>query len=685
MNRPSSTAHALHALALLTSAALASAGAGEGPAAPVHPAMMQETARVLELSLHGHPGGDARVVVFLRGGRPYHGWLTRATAANLPMPILTAPPGGHGLYDATTGEEIAYHPELFRRYGYKKPEWQQAYKDYVEKRIVARRDPDPPPLTLAGDTLAGTVDFPTKDTSRRLSITAKLSGSGFAGSWESRDYTLEDNRYGQKATPTTGSLTARFLDGHWDPQPGTEFAKGRNWPQTHGPDLNMSAIDCGRQLVDRITDARLVWVSEELVAGGKGNVNKVGFGVGPLTPNDIDGGDYCAPVVYDGKVYFFYIMTDLTAATNDPALAGQIDVIRGAPPGATALGHYVNRYLCLDARSGRTLWRKDTPVFLKDGFKGEKGGVAQTPAVVEGVLVHRNGGMLVGMDPTDGKELWTNPKCGDAGGYWSHENSVVGIAGVVIAGVNDGTCSGLAGFDPKSGAERWRLRRVRGFNQIPSQVVLEGRPYILSALSQTDKGTPTADDQRLVLIDPQTGSILWEDRTVGVQYSSMAVWGDIAGINITPFDQVKDAYTSPRVGAYRISLKGAQRLWENQQVNYRRDRHTPAACRDRIVLDSDSTGFAALDAATGQVHGQDKHIYHLTGGDHNWTWHTLSDGKVVTSGMLLFDLLPVLKKAEGQLKVPLASGYMCPVKPAIADGRLFIRGNYHLMCFDLRK
>jgi outer membrane protein assembly factor BamB len=479
-------------------------------------------------------------------------------------------------------------------------------------------------------------------------------------------------------------MTARVVSDHWTPKAGTELAKGRDWPQTHGPALNMAATDCGQPMINKIEDARLLWVSEEPIAGGKGNVNKTAFGVGPLTPNDIDGGDYCAPTVYDGRVYLFYVMTDFTAALNDPGMTNHILHIRGSPPGSVALGHYVHRYLCVDARTGKTLWRKDTPVFLKDGFKGEKGGVAQTPAIVEGVLVHRNGGTLVGMDPADGKTLWTNPKCGAAVGAWSHENSVVGIGGVVLAGVEDNS---LVGFDPKTGAELWRQPRVRGANQIPSLVTLDGKPYILSALSQKNTGSaavPTAEDQRLVLIEPKTGAILWEDKTVGVQFSSMAVVGDLATINITPFDQMKDYYTSPRVGAYRITLNGAQRLWENPQVNYYRDRNTPAACKDRIVLDSAETGFAALDAATGAIRGQDKHIYHISGGDHNWTWHAITDGKVVTSGLLLFDLYPELKRAEGQLKFQAASGYACPVKPAIADGRLFIRGMYHLVCYDLR-
>jgi hypothetical protein len=39
----------------------------------------------------------------------------------------------------------------------------------------------------------------------------------------------------------------------------------------------------------------------------------------------------------------------------------------------------------------------------------------------------------------------------------------------------------------------------------------------------------------------------------------------------------------------------------------------------------------------------------------------------------------------GRLSLDLVSGYMCPVKPAIADGRLFGRTLDKLVCYDLRK
>jgi hypothetical protein len=64
----------------------------------------------------------------------------------------------------------------------------------------------------------------------------------------------------------------------------------------------------------------------------------------------------------------------------------------------------------------------------------------------------------------------------------------------------------------------------------------------------------------------------------------------------------------------------------------------------------------------------------------------VTNDRVITSGLLMFttaekgfELLP------GQLGLDLATGYMCPIQPAIADGRMFIRLADKLVCYDLRK
>ena len=136
----------------------------------------------------------------------------------------------------------------------------------------------------------------------------------------------------------------------------------------------------------------------------------------------------------------------------------------------------------------------------------------------------------------------------------------------------------------------------------------------------------------------------------------------------------------------RILLGGAERVWTSETVHYPPHRATPIAHRGHFYIDSRITGFSCVEAKSGKLIGQHPHIYEQTGGDHNWTWHLATNGRVITSGVLMFsDAAGGFKRMPGRLSLDLASGYMCPVKPAIADGRLFVRTLDKLVCYDLRK
>jgi len=85
------------------------------------------------------------------------------------------------------------------------------------------------------------------------------------------------------------------------------------------------------------------------------------------------------------------------------------------------------------------------------------------------------------------------------------------------------------------------------------------------------------------------------------------------------------------------------------------------------------------------VVGRHEHIYEITGGDHNWTWHVATNGRIITSGLLMFtDAAGGFERLPGRLSLPVVSGYMCPVKPAVADGRLILRTLDKVVCYDLR-
>jgi len=281
----------------------------------------------------------------------------------------------------------------------------------------------------------------------------------------------------------------------------------------------------------------------------------------------------------------------------------------------------------------------------------------------------------------------TKHKSYTSAGGWSRDLSPVVIGGVLIFHVYPDTT--LVALDPESGKELWRHEKVCGWDAVPTKVVLGGKEYIITACGVDIRTKGGEEDERLVLIEPRSGKILWQDRRMGKTGVALAVWKDLVCGNVTKGlsgAEGKGVDDKMRAGCFRVSLGGAERLWTADAVHYPPHRATPVAHGGHFYIDSRITGFSCLEAATGSLVGSHPHIYEMTGGDHNWTWHVATNNRLITSGLLMFSTGEEgFRRLPGRLSLALVGGYMCPVKPAIADGRLFVRTLDKLVCYDLRR
>jgi outer membrane protein assembly factor BamB len=697
--------------------------AGEAlTAGSVYPPMRRETATVHRLLLPTVAGTEKGLdlVLFSRAGVIAGGYALERGQAQVPLKIVAAPAGPHGIFDAG-GTEIAYPKSLFNRYGYHQEDFRQIRSQVSAGKLFARRADDPAPLAWQADGgLAGHLDVVLLSTSvnkktglrsdldeqpLRLRLQAKAGANGaLRGSVESWTYAFEDVSYGAKAQRVSGELSGGPDKGFWEPSPAMLLPAGADWPKVHGPTGDMRAPAGGARLIDRIEDARLAWISEEIMAGSKGDRNKTEFGLGALVSNDMDGGGYSSPIIVGDRLFITYHLPDLDRIVGDRQWQDSILRIRGAPLGNASLGKWRQVVLCADARTGKTLWRTDWPFDAKE-MPDEKQEKGRSPAYHDGVLLIKALGTLYGFDAANGKQLWKT-QVGGRGVYWSCEESPTVIGGVALLGTADDGATGLAAFDPKTGKELWRQTRVNGFNAIPQAITLEGKPYILSACGASLRsGAGSAkpelvaqmganpDYQRLVLIEPRSGRLVWEQREVGPNINTILLDGDIACcvVNREAYERGDEKGEQakperrPYPGGFRITLAGAAKLWEERSVAFDMGRNTPMTAAGCFVLDSRETGFVALDAKTGRIVGKAPHIHTISGGDHNWTWSVASGGQIITSGLLRWDVgADGLKQLPGQLVLPIAAGYVCPIKPALVDGRLFIRLKHVLACYDLR-
>ena len=648
--------------------------------------------------------------------------------------------GGENKGKAVDDEDMVF---LAKRYNYKHDRFKPLFKAWNRDELVPERTSQTPPLRLRDGKLTGHVDVYISPSDKdgdlrnggtvmlRIAIDAAMDRSGrYEGTYTAWQLARRDPTAKPIGEQRTGPITGMIDDDFWQAQTGTEYAPGKDWPNARGPMTSGGAVNCGKPLVSDMTRARLLWVAEDPTTPGMnstgGNKNYFTSVTGGVALKWVNG-QYGGPIVVDGRVYFYQTHPDLRQFTQfdtlpdyDPqriaerrteleahlkTLQGDehkrersalskrlknfelgerlawLDFVRGLPTEAR-IGRKVGEVVCVDARTGQTLWKNSTLSAVSQSTG--KSGRGLTPCYYDGRIFARAGSTITAMDAKTGKTLWrVADRAYLTGGQWSRDQSIAVIDGVLIVGAsNRASDNDLVGIDVDTGEQRWRINDARGFNAPPTKVIIDEREYVLAVNGPYGLAEYGEGKQRLVLIDAKAGEVLWEHTQVGYTAAAPAIWKDIVLIAARTLESKEDP---GRIAAFRVSTKGATKLWEITD-RYANHRHVPVAHNGVFYLDP-RTKFSAIDAATGEILGTHPHIYNMSGGDHNWTWIIASDNRLVTKGAMLFSTAEEgFKRLPGRIGLQNAGGYWCPVKPAMADGRLFyFSGTGYLVCFDLRQ
>lgn len=293
------------------------------------------------------------------------------------------------------------------------------------------------------------------------------------------------------------------------------------------------------------------------------------------------GGGYAGPAVAGGKVY-----------VADKVL--QPGVVEPKSPFARVKLPSVERVHCLDARTGKEVWKHEHEVTYDIQYPA---GPRCTP-LVHGGRVYALGAMgdLECLDAASGKPVWAKNFPRDykvAVPIWGYAGHPLVHKGLLICLVG-GTGTGLVAFDKDTGAEVWRALAATdpGYN---SPVLVEA-----GGTTQLVCWTP----QKLYGLNPDTGAKYWDVPLVpqyGMSIMSPRKDGDYlfaAGIgnvgvtlkldaakpavvpvwragggpnpnagvfpvNMTPFVQGGVVYGVDQPGVFRaVELTTGKRLWE---------------------------------------------------------------------------------------------------------------------------
>jgi len=324
--------------------------------------------------------------------------------------------------------------------------------------------------------------------------------------------------------------------------------------------------------------------------------------------------------------------------------------------------------ICIDADTGKMLWNQNVPGATSKIHK--KNSLASGTPVSDGTIVAGTfwDGDKVSLAAFDmeGKSLWT----AELGGFASQHgpgHSPIIVKGLVIVNFDQDPSAKLVAFDAKTGKEKWSVDREKYRASYSTPIVTErdGKTELIV-------GTITSIDGYA----PETGKVVW---SYPIKWASggmplRAVAGPV----------LSDDYISLAMGdgggsRYMLTIQpgkdGAKKIWDAKK-------DTPyvpnqIAYEGYLYWLHDAGLAVCADAKTGKV---------------QWSERVIQRGAISSSPILVKDTMLIIAEdgtavsfkasPKGLEKVGESKvGEAVFSTPAVADGKLFIRGATHLFCY----
>ncbi len=350
------------------------------------------------------------------------------------------------------------------------------------------------------------------------------------------------------------------------------------------------------------------------------------------------------------------------------------------------------RIVCLEAATGKTVWLFERESVLT------RFPHSSSPAVVGEHLYQLTAERdLLCLEALTGQQRWRAELPLESPAedqQWDQTPSSVALSGGVVVVLSQGLC----GVDAQTGKVLWQNDQVSNRDSSPAIWQANDRVCVIV----------NATDGRTVCVDLKTGQLLWGVKTdarrstpvvVGnilLTYSSSRKSGlmcyDLVADNPSTeptrrwqFQGIADPGSSPVVWDGHVYVQGQQRLacldletgkpqWRTT-LDLANPRYTSLVCADGKVI----YGFESvlLFAATPQKYSPLAHGYIDEDG-------LLAEEQTHRKRLNLATLDQRQAERLWQSKVRRQGPKSC-TSPALADGRLFLRLNKGLICYDLRK
>jgi outer membrane protein assembly factor BamB len=548
--------------------------------------------------------------------------------------------------------------------------------------------------TVAIEELFGGTDGDITKLAAEFELDAAVDGSGVAGSYSGSVSTLKDGkefyeflsdgllvplkdiRYARETTTPAKGVVTGVMRSVEDVARGQEFAQGQDWPWLQGPNYDNTAVRYDGELIDNMRDARLVWKSETTPAGRS---QAMRFGEAGCIMRYLQrglAGGGASPYLAEGRVYFQYFEPAGEAVDERTVAFLKSKGCRTAREMWSVGADDV--ILCLDASTGRTLWKARIPggrYMAMNGRMGStKGWYAPQLAVADGhVYVTTTRDVTYCLKAETGELVWGSPM--------GMQPVRIVVDGVLLPGSTQ-----FVAYDGATGEQLWLHEKLGNGISAPVPWRHDGVTYAIVANRSPRKGQTV-----VTCVELRTGKQRWQITGVGVNNNELLVHGDFILLN------VDTASAHPgKLGAYRISPDKAEKLWELGEDHVYNAHNRPLMIVDDLVLfhnyfDKAQTDFALfLKPDTGEI--VKRFDFPVSRGFHTQVGNRAIMQVDATHTRSLFYLMSVDPKDPRQLgevwnvdHSP-TSGYApISLSQVFSDGRFIVRGARGIFCYDLRK
>jgi outer membrane protein assembly factor BamB len=327
--------------------------------------------------------------------------------------------------------------------------------------------------------------------------------------------------------------------------------------------------------------------------------------------------------------------------------------------------------ICLDARSGKSLWEHsyDAPLYPKMDISYGSG--PHSTPVVSGGSVCSIGmtGKLFCLDKTTGKEIWGRDLWGDLGGTVinvGYSSSPVAYKDKIIVQVG-GAGHSLIAFNRADGSMAWKAHDFRNSSSSPILINVDGQEQLVAFMHS-----------EVVGLDPQSGKLFWTHPVAaGWNFHfniSTPVWGEGNLLFVSAAYGIggRVLHLSRTEGSTRV-----RQLWQSERTRV----HKENAIRIGDVIYA-STGhlgpafFTAIDIKTGKILWQDRSFSHAS--------FLYADGKfiVLDEDGALGLASPAPDGLKVHSRVELFSGTSWTV-PTLVGSTLYVRDRTSIMALQL--